>query len=150
MRPDPSTMSDAHLLDEYLVVYRDAGRRRQAIRAELESRLSSAIIDAEADGKRIAKLAAELDAARAEVERLRNHINSAETAFCVELGAFRLSLKQVDAVVDALRADLHEAMELLRAHGQAPSWLLSAEKFEAVKDWNRRYGELLAKHKEAT
>lgn len=58
--------------------------------------------------------------------------------------------------LDALRADLREAMDLLRAHGQAPSWLLSAGKFGAVKDgkfgsvkdWNRRYGELLAKHKD--
>ena len=48
----------------------------------------------------------------------------------------------------AARADLREAIELLRAHGQAPSWLLSAGKFGAVKDWNRRYGELLEKHKE--
>lgn len=87
---------------------------------------------------------------RAEVERLRNHISSSETASCVELGALRLSLKQVDADVDALRADLREAMELLRAHGQAPSWMSWVGKFGAEKDWDRRYGELLAKYKEAT
>ncbi len=39
-RPDPSTMSDFHLLDEYLIVFRDAGRRHEAIRSELERRLA--------------------------------------------------------------------------------------------------------------
>jgi hypothetical protein len=52
-------MSDAHLLDEYLVVYRDGGRRKQAIRAELESRLAAW---------------GELVNARAEIERLRDLI----------------------------------------------------------------------------
>jgi hypothetical protein len=39
-RPDPSTMSDVHLLDEYLIVFRDAGRRHMACRIELERRLA--------------------------------------------------------------------------------------------------------------
>jgi len=39
-RPDPSTMSDFHLLDEYLIVFRDAGRRHMACRIELERRLA--------------------------------------------------------------------------------------------------------------
>jgi hypothetical protein len=33
-------MSDFHLLDEYLIVFRDAGRRHEAIRSELERRLA--------------------------------------------------------------------------------------------------------------
>lgn len=40
MRPDPITMTIAHLLDEYLVVYRDAGRRHEAIRSELDRRFA--------------------------------------------------------------------------------------------------------------
>lgn len=87
MRPDPSTMSDCHLLDEYLTVYRDGGRRHAEIRAQLESRL---------------------------------------------------------AACDALRADLREAMELLRAHGQPPDWL----KLGDAADWNTRYGKLLKEHEE--
>ncbi len=39
-RPDPSTMSNVHLLDEYLIVFRDAGRRHMACRIELERRLA--------------------------------------------------------------------------------------------------------------
>jgi hypothetical protein len=33
-------MSDFHLLDEYLVVYRDGGRRHEAIRSELDRRFA--------------------------------------------------------------------------------------------------------------
>ncbi|MCA3009832.1 MAG: hypothetical protein INH34_15770, partial [Phycisphaerales bacterium] len=33
-------MSDFHLLDEYLIVFRDAGRRHMACRIELERRLA--------------------------------------------------------------------------------------------------------------
>jgi hypothetical protein len=33
-------MSDVHLLDEYLIVFRDAGRRHMACRIELERRLA--------------------------------------------------------------------------------------------------------------
>lgn len=98
MRPDPATMSDCHLLDEYLTVYRDGGRRHAEIRAQLESRL---------------------------------------------------------AACDALRADLREAMELLQAHGEPPNWLRQAwlrrepgDDTTAFHAWNRRYGKLLAKHKE--
>ena len=47
--------------------------------------------------------------------------------------------------LDAARADLREAMELLRAHGQPPDWL----KLGDAGYWNTRYGALLAKHKEA-
>jgi hypothetical protein len=39
-RPDPITMTTAHLLDESLIVYRDGGRRHKAIRIELERRLA--------------------------------------------------------------------------------------------------------------
>ncbi len=39
-RPDPITMTTAHLLDEYLVVYRDGGRRHEAIRSELDRRFA--------------------------------------------------------------------------------------------------------------
>lgn len=59
MRPAPSTMSDCHLLDEYLTVYRDGGRRHAEIRAQLESRLAAC------------------DALRAEVERLRAELRLA-------------------------------------------------------------------------
>lgn len=98
-----------------------------------------AALDAEAElvasvVKRAFDFAAELDAARAEIERLREDANTT-------------AMDLVDERDDA-RADLREAMELLRAHGQAPGWLSSAGRFGAVKDWNRRYGELLAKHKE--
>jgi hypothetical protein len=67
----------------------------------------------------------ELDDARAD---LREAI--------VEVARFR-------AEVERLRADLREAMELLRAHGQPPDWIGLGD-----ADWNRRYGALLAKHKE--
>jgi hypothetical protein len=33
-------MSNVHLLDEYLIVFRDAGRRHMACRIELERRLA--------------------------------------------------------------------------------------------------------------
>ena len=56
---------------------------------------------------------------------------------------------------DAARADLREAMELLRAHGEPPNWLRQAwlrrepgDDTTAFHTWNRRYGKLLAKHKE--
>ena len=71
MRPTPATMSDSHLLDEYLVVYRDCGRRRAAIRAELESRLAA--------WPEIANLRIERDAARAEMMRLQGIIDDVES-----------------------------------------------------------------------
>jgi hypothetical protein len=46
--------------------------------------------------------------------------------------------------LQAARADLREAMELLRAHGHPPTWLSLGE----AADWNTRYGKLLKKHKE--
>ena len=98
----------------------------------------------------------ELDAARARIKSLEGCIvRNMEAAIrrIPKAGAARCdpvmaALAQASQERDAARADLREAMELLRAHGQAPGWLLSVGKFEAVKDWNRRYGELLAKHKE--
>lgn len=48
------------------------------------------------------------------------------------------------AEIDTLRADLREAMELLRAHGHPPTWLSLGE----AADWNTRYGKLLKKHEE--
>lgn len=45
---------------------------------------------------------------------------------------------------DAARADLREALELLRAHGQPPDWLTLGD----AADWNTRYGKLLKEHKE--
>ena len=53
------------------------------------------------------------------------------------------------AELDELRAflaDLREAMELLRAHGQPPDWLRQHP--ARCDSWERRYGALLAKHKE--
>ena len=46
--------------------------------------------------------------------------------------------------LDAVRADLREAMALLRAHGQPPDWL----KLGGAADWNMRWGKLLAKYTE--
>lgn len=77
----------------------------------------------------------------AEIERLRSHIHSAETASFVELGALRMSLKQVDADVDALRADLREALELLR-------WASPDMDHASWDEWGGRANLLLAKHKE--
>lgn len=71
-----------------------------------------------------------LQAARAEVERLREDGNAT-------------AMDLVDER-DEARADLREAMELLRAHGQPPDWL----KLGDAADWNARYGKLLKKHKE--
>jgi hypothetical protein len=48
------------------------------------------------------------------------------------------------AEIDTLRADLREAMELLRAHWHPPTWLSLGE----AADWNTRYGKLLKKHEE--
>lgn len=75
-------------------------------------------------------IAAELLAARAEIERLREDGNTT-------------AMDLVDER-DAARADLREAMELLRAHGMPPDWITVGD----AADWNRRYGALLAKHKE--
>lgn len=46
--------------------------------------------------------------------------------------------------LDAARADLREAMELLRAHGEPPTRL----RWKDIEEWNTRYGKLLKKHKE--
>lgn len=57
------------------------------------------------------------------------------------------NLGRLYAEVEQLRADFREAMKLLRAHGQPPNWMMQRQ-FGATKEWNRSYGELLAKHKE--
>ena len=54
------------------------------------------------------------------------------------------NLGRLYAEVEQLRADLREAMELLRAHGQPPDGITLGD----AADWNCRYGKLLAKHKE--
>ena len=41
MRPEPKTMSLDHLLDDYLNVYRDGGRRHGKIRDEIERRFAA-------------------------------------------------------------------------------------------------------------
>ena len=98
-----------------------------------------------------AQIAAELLAARAEVAEarrldgvrlsqivsLQEIIRNDTTPAGVEVARFRVE-------VERLRADLREALELLRAHGQPPDWL----KLGDAADWNTRYGKLLAKHKE--
>jgi len=53
---------------------------------------------------------------------------------------------QPPAEVERLRADLREAMGLLRAHGQPRDWITRGD----AADWNCRYGKLLAKHKEVS
>ena len=100
--------------------------------------------------ERAEKAEAERDATRAEVERLRAEYDGVPTynAVCQQMHETEQELAAARAEVERLLAELLEALKLLRAHGQAPSWLLSAGRFEAVKDWNRRYGELLARHKE--
>lgn len=103
--------------------------------------------------KRAREMEAEVQAARAEVERLRGIIDDIE----VESGHCHFLDDEehepphlpdhVRAIVqerDAARANLREAMELLRAHGQPPDWLKLGE----AADWNTRYGKLLDKHKE--
>jgi hypothetical protein len=98
-------------------------------------------------------IAAELLAARAEVAEakrlegvrlaqiasLQEIIRNDTTPAGVEVARFR-------AEVERLRADLREAMTLLRAHGQPKDWITRGD----AADWHRRYGELLAKHKETT
>jgi hypothetical protein len=93
----------------------------------------------------------ELDAARAEVAEakrldgvrlaqiasLQEIIRNDTTPAGVEVARFR-------SEVQRLRADMREAMELLRAHGHPPNWLNLGE----AANWNTRYGRLLKKHKE--
>lgn len=116
MRPTPATMSDSHLLDEYLVVYRDCGRRRAAIRAELESRLAA--------WPEIAKL--QSAEAIAEENLLRLHL-AIRFGWCSDVHAASLSKAggewAVKAVqdVDGLRAEvarLRASAETARRDGQ--------------------------------
>ena len=80
---------------------------------------------------------------RAEVARLRSrvgwldHLDTAEGRAMHATEAVRVESEQ-------LRADLREAMTLLLAHGQPPDWIGPGRN----ADWTRRYGELLARHKE--
>ena len=165
MRPDPSSMSSCHLLDEYLTVYRDCGRRRGAIRAELESRLEGQ--------PEIAKMRIERDAARSQLqaddqrawEALGRPDGTHETSnvqrLCAEVERLTMGAtkhRQTEATylvvrdentrlraeVERLRADMREAMTLLLAHGQPPDWIGPGRN----ADWTRRYGALLARHKE--
>ena len=76
--------------------------------------------------------------------------NQGTTQFCAEAVEAHRELREAQAEIERLKADCVEAMELLRAHGQAPTWIYSTGGLAAVNDWNRRYGELLLKHKEAT
>jgi hypothetical protein len=101
--------------------------------------------------KDLAETEDELDAARAEVAEakrlegvrlaqiasLQEIIRNDTTPAGVEVARFR-------AEVERLRADLREAMELLRAHGHPPNWLNLGE----AANWNTCYGKLLKKHKE--
>lgn len=52
--------------------------------------------------------------------------------------------------LDAARADMREAMELLRAHGEPPDWMQRKPGHHSWQwhHWHRRYGGLLARHKE--
>lgn len=59
--------------------------------------------------------------------------------------------REMEAELIAARADLREAMELLEAHGQPPDWMVPQTWLSSPtpwRDWTRRYGALLAKHKE--
>lgn len=83
----------------------------------------------------------------AEVERLRDDAAKWHNLLPV--------YEDAEQEVKQLRADLREAMELLQAHGEPPNWLRQAwlrrepgDDTTAFHTWNRRYGKLLAKHKE--
>ena len=93
-------------------------------------------------------------------ERLREIASSDPLvlAICATLGepswadvrAIAAELLAARAEVDRLRAGLCEAMELLKAHGQPPDWMQRKPGHHSWQwhHWNRRYGALLAKHKE--
>jgi membrane-bound lytic murein transglycosylase B len=83
-------------------------------------------------------------------ERLREIASSdpLALAICAQMGEPSWSdVRAIAAELLAARADMREAMELLRAHGQPPNWMMQTQ-FGATKEWNRSYGKLLAKHKE--
>ena len=61
-----------------------------------------------------------------------------------DANTIRSMVEELERENEQLRADLREAMELLRAHGHPPTWLNLGE----AADWNTRYGKLLEKHKE--
>ena len=80
-------------------------------------------------------------------ERLREIASSDPLvlAICAKIGEPSWSdVRAIAAELLAARADLREAMELLRAHGQPRDWITRGD----AADWNCRYGKLLAKHKE--
>ena len=96
----------------------------------------------------VQRLCAEVERLRAELRRMSEwHDQIADTVPCdvagPHYGIVEWHLK-VLAERDAARADMREAMELLRAHGHPPTWLNLRE----AAEWNTRYGKLLKKHKE--
>lgn len=110
-RPDVSAMSLDHLLDEYPRVYRDGGKRHEAIRAEILRRFNLLSMQAKAAERDLSRscvrgmeLVAERDAARAEVERLRDLLKRAR--YVVDLAhRYRVDapdlLSSIDAALDA-------------------------------------------------
>jgi len=66
-----------------------------------------------------------------------------QSSLCNQLNDQVVSLQNEN---DQLRADLQEAIELLRAHGQPRDWITRGD----AADWNFRYGKLLAKHKKVS
>lgn len=90
----------------------------------------------------------------AEVERLRSRVGWLDHLDTPE-GRAMHATEAVRVENEQLRADLREALELLRAHGEPPNWLRQAwlrrepgDDTTAFHTWSRRYGKLLAKHKE--
>ena len=91
-------------------------------------------------------------------ERLREIASSDPLvlAICATLGEPSwANVRAIAAELLAARADLRDAMELLRAHGEPPDWLRRAwlrgdpgDNTTPFHTWTRRYGALLEKHKE--
>lgn len=79
-------------------------------------------------------IAAELLAARMRIRSDEEHLPT--------IGKMAKDLAETEDELDGLRADLREAMELLRAHGQPPDWITLGD----AADWNCRYGKLLQRH----
>ncbi len=52
------------------------------------------------------------------------------------------------AEIDTLRADLREAVELLRDNGEVRMFVFRADRAREVSRWAMRCGALLEKHKE--
>ena len=88
-------------------------------------------------------IAAELLAARAEVERLRSRVGWLDHLDTPE-GRAMQATEAVRVENEQLRDDLREAMELLRAYGQPHYWVGLKEAI----GWNASYRKLMEKHKE--